>query len=74
MTKKQDIIILINEAVKRFGRIDYLINNAGPFILQRKKLTEHTDSEWYEMIEGNLSAVLSFVEVNHSCYEESKVW
>jgi 3-oxoacyl-[acyl-carrier protein] reductase len=63
MTKKQDIIILINEAVKRFGRIDYLINNAGPFIFTRKKLTDHTDSEWYEMIEGNLNAVFHLLKL-----------
>jgi 3-oxoacyl-[acyl-carrier protein] reductase len=63
MTKKQDIIILINEAIKRFGRIDYLINNAGPFIFTRKKLTDHTDSEWYEMIEGNLNAVFHLLKL-----------
>jgi 3-oxoacyl-[acyl-carrier protein] reductase len=63
MTKKQDIVVLINEAVKKFGRIDYLINNAGPFIFERKKLTEHTDSEWYEMIEGNLSAVFHLLKL-----------
>jgi 3-oxoacyl-[acyl-carrier protein] reductase len=57
VTKKEDLIRLVDEAVQRFGRIDFLINNAGPYIFERKKLADYTDEEWYEMIEGNLSAV-----------------
>ncbi len=57
VTKKEDMSKFIDEAVERFGRIDYLINNAGPYIFERKKLADYTDDEWYEMIEGNLSAV-----------------
>jgi 3-oxoacyl-[acyl-carrier protein] reductase len=64
MTKKQDIVHLFEEAMKRFGRIDYLINNAGPFIFERKKLTEYTDNEWNEIIDGNLHAVYHLAKLS----------
>ncbi|KMJ57035.1 3-ketoacyl-ACP reductase [Bacillus sp. LL01] len=57
VTQKEDLSRLIDEVLEKFGRIDYLINNAGPYIFERKKLADYTDDEWYEMIEGNLSAV-----------------
>ncbi|CAG9619629.1 SDR family oxidoreductase [Sutcliffiella rhizosphaerae] len=57
VTKKENMEGLINDAIERFGRIDYLINNAGPYIFERKKLADYSDEEWYEMLEGNLSAV-----------------
>lgn len=63
ITKRQDIYKLVEEAMDRFGRIDFLINNAGPFIFDRKKLTDYTDKEWYEIIDGNLNAVFHFVKL-----------
>jgi 3-oxoacyl-[acyl-carrier protein] reductase len=56
VTKKEDLITLVDVAIARFGRIDFLINNAGPYVFERKKLVDYTDHEWYEMIEGNLSS------------------
>lgn len=63
VTKKADIERMVNEASQRFGPIDTLINNAGPYIFERKKLVDYTDDEWYNMIEGNLSAVFHFVKL-----------
>ncbi|HHY73448.1 MAG TPA: SDR family oxidoreductase [Bacillus bacterium] len=63
VTKKEDIVNIINEAMSRFGRIDYLINNAGPYIFERKKLVEYDDQEWYEIINGNLNAVFHFLKL-----------
>lgn len=63
VTKKEDIKYIFTQAMERFGRIDYLINNAGPYIAERKKLVDYTDDEWYEMIEGNLSAVYHFLKL-----------
>ncbi|MFC0270293.1 SDR family oxidoreductase [Metabacillus herbersteinensis] len=57
VTKKEDLVRMIDVTMERFGRIDCLINNAGPYIFERKKLSDYTDEEWYEMIEGNLSSV-----------------
>ncbi|MGD6816851.1 SDR family oxidoreductase [Metabacillus sp. 113a] len=57
VTRKGDLDSIIDDSVSSFGRIDCLINNAGPYIFERKKLADYTDDEWYSMIEGNLSAV-----------------
>ncbi|MDE8562940.1 SDR family oxidoreductase [Anoxybacillus rupiensis] len=57
VTKKEDLHHLVAQALAKFGRIDFLINNAGPYIFERKKLADYSEAEWYEMIEGNLSAV-----------------
>ncbi|MGM0948165.1 MAG: SDR family oxidoreductase [Bacillota bacterium] len=57
VTKKEDLLHIAEAALNRFGRIDFLINNAGPYIFERKKLADYTDNEWYGMLEGNLSAV-----------------
>jgi 3-oxoacyl-[acyl-carrier protein] reductase len=63
ITKKNDIQNIIDQAMDRFGRIDYLINNAGPYIFERKKLADYEDSEWEEMISGNLTAVFHFLKL-----------
>ncbi|HYK74829.1 MAG TPA: SDR family oxidoreductase [Pseudoneobacillus sp.] len=64
MTIKKDIVHLFEEAMKKFGRIDFLINNAGPFIFERKKLVDYTDQEWNEMIDGNLHAVYHLAKLS----------
>lgn len=63
VTKKEDIVNIIDQAMKRFGRIDYLINNAGPYIFERKNLVDYDDDEWYEIINGNLNAVFHFLKM-----------
>lgn len=63
VTKKEDITMVFNEAIRRFGRVDYLINNAGPYVFERKKLVDYEDDEWYEMMEGNLSSVFHFIKL-----------
>jgi len=63
ITNKKDIVNIVNEAKKTFGRIDCLINNAGPFVFDKKPLVEYKDDEWYEMIEGNLSAIFHFAKL-----------
>ncbi|WP_058307103.1 SDR family oxidoreductase [Gracilibacillus massiliensis] len=60
---KKDLTNAVTKAVKKFGSIDYLINNAGPFIFERKKLTDHTDEEWDQMIRGNLDAVFHLLKL-----------
>lgn len=63
VTKKKDLVRIVSEANESFGSIDTLINNAGPYIFERKKLVDYTDDEWYNMIEGNLSAVFHLVKL-----------
>lgn len=63
ITKKAHIVRMVAEASQTFGTIDTLINNAGPYIFERKKLVDYTDDEWYDMVEGNLSAVFHLVKL-----------
>lgn len=56
VTKKEEINRAVDAAFKRFNRIDLLINNAGPYVFERKKLVDYEYEEWNNMIEGNLSA------------------
>src|SRR5699024_434649 len=46
VTQQADLDRLVDEAVKQFGGIDYLINNAGPFVFERKKMLDYTEDEW----------------------------
>jgi 3-oxoacyl-[acyl-carrier protein] reductase len=62
ITKQEDIYRMVTEATEAAGSIDILINNAGPYIFERKKLIDYTDEEWYEMMEGNLSAVFHLLK------------
>lgn len=62
VTRKKDLLKIIDVTIKRFGRIDVLVNNAGPYIFERKKLADYDDDEWYEMLEGNLSSVFHLVK------------
>lgn len=57
VTKKDDLLHMIDVSLMKFGRLDFLINNAGPYVFERKKLADYSDDEWYSMIEGNLSSV-----------------
>lgn len=72
ITKKSDIVRMHDEAIQVFGPIDSLINNAGPYIFERKKLLDYSDDEWYDMIEGNLSAVFHLLKLTIPKMREKK--
>lgn len=63
ITKKADIAKIVQQAMERFGRVDYLINNAGPYVYEQKKLVDYLDDEWYEIINGNLTSVYHFAKI-----------
>ncbi|EEL48990.1 MULTISPECIES: SDR family oxidoreductase [Bacillus cereus group] len=63
VTKKEDLHKIVEEAIKRFGKIDFLINNAGPYVFERKNLIDYEDDEWDEMIQGNLTAVFHLLRL-----------
>jgi 3-oxoacyl-[acyl-carrier protein] reductase len=57
VTRKEDLCRAVQAAVDRFGRIDFLINNAGPYVFERKRLVDYEEDEWRDMMDGNLNAV-----------------
>lgn len=53
---EQDCERLVAQVLDEFSTIDVLVHNAGPYIHQRKKLTEYTAEEWNYLLNGNLSS------------------
>ena len=46
---------LVDETKSKYGRIDFLVNNAG--ILKDKTLMMMADSDWSDVIETNLNSI-----------------
>jgi len=57
VSKEEDVERLVQQAFAQSEGIDILINSAGPYIAERKKLTEYTPVEWNYLLHGNLSSV-----------------
>lgn len=55
VSKREEIKKLVEFAIKKFGKIDVLINNAG--IAQTKLFTDITDEDWSKMLNINLNSV-----------------
>jgi 3-oxoacyl-[acyl-carrier protein] reductase len=53
---------VVEKTMECFGRIDCLINNAGPYVFERKKLVDYTDEEWNYILNGNLNSVFYFLK------------
>lgn len=56
VTVEEDVKALVDAAVKQWGRIDVLINNAG--VMPLSTLDQAKVSEWNQMIDVNLRGVL----------------
>jgi NAD(P)-dependent dehydrogenase (short-subunit alcohol dehydrogenase family) len=52
--RKADVERLVNETMKKFGRIDVLVNNAG-ILGPRVELIEYPDDVWEEVLRINLT-------------------
>lgn len=60
-------------AVEAWGGVDILINNAGPFVRERKLFQDYDDDMIYSLIQGNL---ISVMQLDHRLlpYMRSKCW
>lgn len=55
LTKKEDIIKVVETCKAEFGKIDVLVNNAGT--IRRAPLLEYKDEDWQAVMDINLNAV-----------------
>lgn len=55
VSKREEAKALVEHTIKKYGKIDILINNAG--ISQIKEFTQITDQDWNQMINTNLNSV-----------------
>ena len=53
VTRKTETLDMAEAALRRFGRIDVLVNNAGSRCL--KSFLDHTEEDWHRMIDINLT-------------------
>ena len=56
VTRTASVDALAEQAISRFGRIDYAVANAG--LLRRAPLLEMTDERWNEMLDVDLTGVM----------------
>lgn len=57
--KLKDVERIVNQSLKRFGRIDVLINNAG--VAAYKPIEEMTEEGWDRIIDTNLKGTFLFL-------------
>ena len=57
VANQPDCAQIVNQTISEFGSIDVVIHNAGPYVRERKKMTEYSIDEWNYIINGNLNAV-----------------
>jgi 3-oxoacyl-[acyl-carrier protein] reductase len=57
ITRLSDCEKIVRHAQDFAGNIDILIHNAGPYIHERKKMTDYTVEEFNYIINGNLNSV-----------------
>ena len=71
VSKEQDCMRLVGEAIKHFGRIDVLVNNAG--IQKEEPLTQTSIEDWHKIIGVDLTGpfVCSREVVKHMQNQEN---
>lgn len=70
VSKREEVKKLVDFTIKKFGKIDVLINNAG--ISQTKLFTDITDEDWNNMLNIDLNSVFyaSQEVVKHMIHEK----
>ena len=57
ITKSAEVVAMVNQVRKAFGRIDILVNNAG--IIRRGTIETVTEEDWDQVIEVNLKGTFN---------------
>lgn len=60
VSKREEIIKMVDYTIKKHGRIDILVNNAG--INQEKMFQDITDEDWEKVIKVNLYSVFCMTQ------------
>src|SRR5215211_754389 len=60
VSKYSDVKSVIDKSIKRFGRINILVNNAG--IVYFKSIMDTTEEEWNKTIDINLKGSFLFIK------------
>lgn len=58
ITEPQQVHSMVEGIVKKLGEIDILINNAGPFIRERRTFAQYSTEEIQYLLSGNLTGVI----------------
>lgn len=61
VSKRVDVVNLYNETIKKFGKIDILINNAG--ICQDDPILDLTNDKWNSVMNVNLNGVYNCTQI-----------
>ncbi|MDQ7864402.1 SDR family oxidoreductase [Peribacillus frigoritolerans] len=56
-----------------FGHVDIFIHNAGPYMHDRKPMTEYGSDEWKYIMDGNLIGFFLFCEGTYSTNAQQKL-
>lgn len=70
VTKKEQVQALVDQAVKEYGKIDVIINNAG--IMPIAPISEVRTDEWDNMIDINIKGVLYGVAAALPIFQSQK--
>ncbi|MFC3886344.1 SDR family oxidoreductase [Bacillus songklensis] len=56
ISEYSDCESMVFRGMEYFGHIDILINNAGPYVFERKRMMDYDVEQWNYMINGNLNS------------------
>lgn len=58
VSNRKELAAMASEVDRTFGRVDILINNAGPFIRERRDFHDYTAEEIDYLVQGNFLGVM----------------